>query len=156
MHFLDNRSEVEDLVQDFFVKLWIKSPKLQINLSLKTYLFVSVKNHCFDLLKHKKVVGKYRNNLYYSKSEINHDEPDEYLAESELRQIIQRSLEKLQPRTREIFELSRFKGLTNFEISEKLGLSKRTIELQISNALKVLRHELAAYLPLWLIVWIIG
>jgi len=88
-------------------------------------------------------------------TENDNDSADNYFAESELRQAIQKSLQKLPPRCREIFELSRHNGLSNQEISEQLGLSKRTVELQISNSLKVLRKELVEYLPLWLIVWLI-
>jgi RNA polymerase sigma-70 factor (ECF subfamily) len=80
---------------------------------------------------------------------------DHYFAESELRLAIKKSLEKLSPRCREIFELSRLNGLSNKEISDKLGMSKRTVELQISNSLKILRKELVEYLPLWLIIWFI-
>jgi RNA polymerase sigma-70 factor (ECF subfamily) len=56
-------------------------------------------------------------------------------------------MEKLPPRCREIFILSRFEGKDNGKIAETLGLSKRTVELQISNALKILRVELKDYLP---------
>ncbi|HWS00502.1 MAG TPA: sigma-70 family RNA polymerase sigma factor, partial [Prolixibacteraceae bacterium] len=61
------------------------------------------------------------------------------------------SLDKLAPRCREIFQMSRLKGFTNEEIAGQLGLSKRTVELQISNALKILRKELVAYLPVCLV-----
>src|SRR5659263_394918 len=98
-----------------------------------------------------------RYRTYMLLSAVNDDNPTEhYFAEAELQQAIQKSLEKLPPRCREIFELSRLDGLSNQHISEQLGLSKRTVELQISNSLKVLRKELIEYLPLWLIFWVIG
>jgi len=80
---------------------------------------------------------------------------EHYFAESELRLAIQSSQEKLPPRCREIFELSRLNGLSNQEISDKLGISKRTVELQISNSLKILRKELTEFLPFWLLVWLL-
>jgi len=81
---------------------------------------------------------------------------DHFFAESELRQAIEKSLKKLQPRCREIFELSRLSGLSNQEISERLAISKRTVELQVTNALKILRKELVEFLPIWLVIWLIG
>ncbi len=54
-------------------------------------------------------------------------------------------MEKLPPRCREIFHLSRFEGKNNATIAQMLGISKRTVELQISNALKILRTELKDY-----------
>lgn len=155
MQYVKDRNAVEDLVQDFFVSLWMDAPGLQINSSLRSYLFAGVKNRCLDHQKHQKVTQKYRSYLLYS-TENENNSTDKYLAESELRQVVQNSLQKLPPRCREIFELSRLNGLSNQEISEQLGLSKRTVELQISNSLKVLRKELVEYLPLLLIVWLIG
>jgi RNA polymerase sigma-70 factor, ECF subfamily len=154
MQYIKDRNEVEDLVQDFFVSLWIDAPNLRIRASLKSYLFTGVKNRCLDFQKHQKVAEKYR--VYILFSAENDDNPTEhYFAESELRQAIQKSLEKLSPRCREIFELSRLNGLSNREISEQLGISKRTVELQISNSLKVLRKELFEYLPFCLVAWLI-
>jgi RNA polymerase sigma-70 factor (ECF subfamily) len=154
MQYLNDRSAVEDLVQEFFVSLWMEAPNHQITTSFKTYLFAAVKNRCLDFQKHQKVVRKYKNYLLFSSgSEDNLS--DHLFAESELRHAIQNCLEKLPPRCHEIFELSRSKGLTNQEISVQLGLSKRTVELQISNALKVLRKELVAYLPVWMVLWLL-
>jgi len=153
--YLDDHDASEDLVQDFFVSLWIEAPHLQIRASLKSYLFAGVKNRCFDFQKHHKVINKYQAYILSTK-EGGENTTDQYYAESELRQAIQKSLEKLSPRCREIFELSRLNGLSNHEISEKLGISKRTVEIQISNSLKILRNELVEYLPFWLVVWLIG
>ena len=80
---------------------------------------------------------------------------DYVLTGSELQAVVDKSLEKLPPRCREIFELSRFEGLKNQEIAEKLGLSKRTVELQVSNALKQLRTDLKDYLPLFLLMYLL-
>jgi RNA polymerase sigma-70 factor (ECF subfamily) len=155
LQYLKDRNAVEDLVQDFFVFLWMESPRFQIKSSLKSYLFAAIKNRCLDLQKHKKVTEKYRTFILFSADNGN-DSADQCFAESELRLAIKKSMEKLSLRCREIFELSRFKGLSNQEIADQLGISKRTTELQISNALKILKKELVEFLPLWMIVWLIG
>ena len=72
--------------------------------------------------------------------------------EIELREALSAGLGKLPPRCREIFEMSRFKGMKNQEIAEKLNISKRTVELQISLALKNLRVDLKDFLPAWLLI----
>ena len=146
---------VEDIVQDLFVALWIKSEQINITSSVRSYLFSSVKNRCFDYLKHQKVKSQSIIKLK-SSGNINHDTPENWLAESELQKILDSSLEKLPPRCREIFRLSRFEGLKNQEIADQLGLSKRTIELQISNALKALRKDLKPYLPAFLLIFLLG
>jgi RNA polymerase sigma-70 factor, ECF subfamily len=148
---LDDRDAAEDLVQDFFVSLWINCPDLDIKTSLKAYLFAAIRNKCLDALKHQKVSEKYRSYLFrHTGTET--DSTEIFLAETELRQAIQASLAKLSPRCREIFEMSRLQGLSNQEIADKLNLSKRTVELQISNSLKILRAELAEFLPMGIIL----
>lgn len=155
MQYIGNRKLVEDLVQDFFVYLWIEGPRIKIRSSVKSYLFCAIKNRCLDYQKHHKVIEKYRTFILFS-TEKEEDSTEHLLAESELRQAIQISLGKLTPRCREIFELSRLHELSNQEISDKLGISKRTVELQISNTLKILREELAEFLPSWLLIWLIN
>jgi RNA polymerase sigma-70 factor (ECF subfamily) len=123
------------------------APRLQINTSLKSYLFAGIKNKFLDYQKHLKVTEKYKSYSLF-KSDNADQSSDYYFAESELRQALEKSLSKLAPRCREIFELSRFSGLSNMEISTKLGISKRTVELQISNSLRILRTELVEYLTI--------
>lgn len=154
MQYLNDRSAVEDLVQDFFVSLWIDAPNHSIHSSLKTYLFASVKNRCLDAQKHQKVVQKYKTYVLFSSGEED-NLSDHLFAESELHLAIQKSMGKLAPRCREIFQMSRLTGLSNQEIADQLGLSRRTVELQISNALKILRKELMAYLPACLVALLI-
>ena len=153
--YVGHAKVVEDIVQDLFVALWIKSEQINITSSVRSYLFSSVKNRCFDYLKHQKVKSQSIIKLK-SSGNINHDTPENWLAESELQKILDSSLEKLPPRCREIFRLSRFKGLKNQEIANQLGLSKRTVELQISNALKALRKDLKPYLPAFLLIFLLG
>ena len=146
MRFLNDREATEDLVQDFFVFLWSEGSRLQVNTSLKAYLFTAIKNRCLDTRRHTSVRERYTNYFLSHSSEID-DSAEFMFVESELRAVIQRSIEKLTPRCREIYEMNRVKGLSNQVISEKLNISKRTVELQISIALKIIRMELADYQP---------
>ncbi len=153
VRFTNDKTAAEDIVQDFFVKLWLEHSQINVTSSLKAYLFTAIKNKCIDFQKHQKVETKYKNkiNLSSPQSELSL----EYLyAETELRTIIEKSMLKLTPRCREIFEMSRFKGLSNQQIADSLNLSKRTVELQITNALKTLRIELSEFLPLIVIHFI--
>ena len=143
-HWTDDSAVAEDIVQDFFVFLWINSSKLEITSSLKSYFFISVKNRTLNYLKHEKVKEQYKNEVIKETS-LNYT--DWTITESELTEIIEKAIQKLPPRCREIFKLNRIQGKNNGEIAEKLGLSKRTVELQISNALKFLRVELKPFLP---------
>ena len=149
MHYVNDRNIVEDIVQDFFVNLWFDAPSIQIRTSVKAYLYTSIRNRSLDYLKHLKVEEKFHKKTLLKNESDNSFE--NYLAESELRHLVEKSLDKLPPRCREIFELNRFKGMTNQQIADHLGISKRTVELQISNSLKILREELREYLPLFVV-----
>ena len=144
-----NKDEAEELVQDFFVRLWENRHSLKSDNPLKSYLFTSVKNRSINFLKSaqvkKNVIEELKRQM---ESEIRYN-PDIY-TDTELQQKLKLAFTKLPPRTAEIFTLSRFKGLSNDEIALSLELSKRTVETQISNALKILRKELQNYLTLLL------
>lgn len=144
-----NKDEAEELVQDFFVRLWENRHSLKSDNPLKNYLFTSVKNRSINFLKSaqvkKNVIEELKRQM---ESEMRYN-PDIY-TDTELQQKLKLAFTKLPPRTAEIFTLSRFKGLSNDEIALSLELSKRTVETQISNALKILRKELQNYLTLLL------
>ena len=144
----------EDIVQGLFVALWVKCEQIQITTSLKNYLFTSVKNRSLDYLKREQRKSQQLKHLA-EQQELPENLSSLWFAEAELQAIVEKSLEKLPPRCREIFELSRVEGLKNQEIADKLGLSKRTVELQVSNALKQLRTDLKDYLPLFLLMYLL-
>jgi RNA polymerase sigma-70 factor (ECF subfamily) len=137
--------EARDIVQDVFVKFWNDCKKLDIQFSIRSYLFVAVKNKCFDVLRKK------NRNIKVQEISNEYDIADEafetYIL-SELETLFNNSLTKLPERCREVFELSRLHGLKNREIAAKLNLSEKTVENQITKALHILREELKDYLPL--------
>jgi RNA polymerase sigma-70 factor (ECF subfamily) len=141
---ISDRDEAEEIVQDFFVNVWSARKSIHQSSSLKSYFFVSVKNRAFNYLKKEQIREK---TLHQLKEIVEKDmlfQPDLFV-ESELQQQIANAMEKLPARTREIFMMSRFKGISNDEIATQLELSKRTVETQISNALKILREDLKEY-----------
>ena len=137
--------EARDIVQDVFVKFWNDCKKLDIQFSIRSYLFVAVKNKCFDVLrkKNRNIKVQEISNEY----DIADDAFETYIL-SELETLFNKSLTKLPERCREVFELSRLHGLKNREIAAKLNLSEKTVENQITKALHVLKEELKDYLPL--------
>jgi RNA polymerase sigma-70 factor (ECF subfamily) len=136
--------EAEEIVQDFFVKLWTGRKEIKKSETLKSYFFTSVKNRALNYLKKEKISEKVRQELREMVETDQLYQPDLFV-ESELQARIKAAFEKLPPRTSEVFALSRFKGFSNDQIAEQLNISKRTVETHISNALKLLREELKDY-----------
>lgn len=141
------------LVQDSFVVLWEKNPSFSNEHQLRSYLYTLVKNNCLMELRHEKVKMNHLNNI-----EQSHIENKIYLLSleklntseatfNELESIIEKTLESLPPRCREVFALSRYKGKKNREIAEELGISVKGVEAQVTEALKMFRVALKDYLP---------
>ncbi len=153
--FTSDRIEAEEVVQKFFVRLWQKRQQIILSDSIKNYLFSSVRNGSLNFLKHKKIEEKYIQQLTrLSHTHLVYD-PDLYIA-SELQEKIRRSIDLLPEKCREIFILSRMRGKKNEEIAMELNISKRTVETQISKALKVLRVELRDYANLLILLGILN
>jgi len=151
--FTADRMDAEEIVQDFFVRFWQKHQQILLTDSLKGYLFLSVKNSCLNYLKHKKVEERYIQKMAELSSRHIAYDPDLYLA-SELQEKVKNAIDLLPEKCREIFIMSRIQGLKNEEIATNLNISKRTVETQISKALKVLRVELKDYIGLMILLGI--
>jgi RNA polymerase sigma-70 factor (ECF subfamily) len=152
-HIVNDSSEAEEIVQDFFVRLWLNRKGIKNTGSLKNYFFVSVKNKTFDYLKRNRIKENILGELKKLVESDSLYQPDLYIV-SDLQDKITFAIEKLPNRTGTIFKLSRFDGLTNDEIANQLNLSKRTVETVISNALKILRQELKEYLFMLIVLGI--
>lgn len=142
--FTTDRVEAEEIVQDFFVRFWQKRQQFIPADSLKSYLFLSVKNGSLNFLKHKKIEERYIKDMIELANHHLVFDPELYVA-SELQEKVKEAVDLLPEKCREIFIMSRFRGMKNEEIAEELHLSKRTIETQISKALKVMKVELKDY-----------
>ena len=141
----------KELVQDLFVHIFEKREKLDINSSLKSYLFRSVHNRSLNLINAEKIKNKYVEHVTNT-SPKNMNNIDVEMNKTELEHAIYKAIGELPPKCRDIFKLNRFEGLTNSEIAEKLRLSKRTVETQISKALKILRVKLEPYMAVYIFV----
>ncbi len=144
---LKEMDEAEEIVQNLFSALWEKRADLEINISLKSYLYRAVHNHCLNRIKHLKIREEYQQyaNNYYESS---YESVNQAVMKSELERKIDEAIDKLPEQCRLIFRLSRYEELKYHEIAEQLGISPKTVENQVGKALKILRLELAEYLPL--------
>ena len=136
-------SLAEDLAQDVFCDLWRKRDHLKINTSLKAYLRKSGVNKALNYIRKKKVISSNDDtSILVNIKASNQTENLEYI---ELQELINRTIDKLPTRCRIIFMLSRFEEYSYKEISAELGISTKTVENQISKALKRLRKAVKSY-----------
>lgn len=130
----------KEIVQDLFVNMYEKRKALAINSSIKSYLYKSVRNRCLNNIKHQQVIKTHHDHM---KPEVEQSENlEDLIRETELQHMVSKVVDQLPPKCKMIFTMSRVSGLSNLEIAQQLEISKRTVETQISNALKVLREKL--------------
>jgi len=139
---LQDEVAAEELVQDFFVKFWEKRAQIQIETSLKSYLFRSTKNLCLNHLKHEQIKIQHAKKVIADSEEK--DFEDQFV-EINLQKDIESSIAELPEKRREIFRLSREEGLKYREIAERLNISVKTVEAQMGLAIKTLREKLRKY-----------
>ena len=130
--FLDSEAEAEDLAQDVFVKLWQNRLSLAEVENLNAYLYRIAKNTLYTYLDRS-----------YSPNTIPMEESFHIASVEELEELIEVTIEKMPPKRKAIFCMSRKQGLSNDEIAFQLNISKRTVETHISAALTDLRKVIS-------------
>ena len=141
IRYLKKQEDAEGLVQDVFIKVWEKRIELKEDLSFKSFLFTIAYNTIIDHFrkcsKEKECLEYFRKTLDFYDNEV--EKKAEY---SELEELALKSIEKLPPKRKLIYQLSRQEELTNREIAERLKISIKTVEYHISLAIKFLKEQL--------------
>lgn len=147
--YVEDSDISEDIVQDVFTNIWNQADRIEIRTNIKSYLFGAVRNASLNHLKHEKIVAAHaKENVSFEAGEHK-----DFLEMEELEKKIEAALELLPEKRREIFEMSKLEGKKYHEIAAELDISVKTVETQMSRALKVLREVLGSYLT-YLIVGI--
>ncbi|NRF41917.1 RNA polymerase sigma factor [Pedobacter foliorum] len=144
--------EVKDVLQELFANLWTKRAEIPTIINLSGYLYTALRNRIFNIAAHKQVASKYVESL---QTFINEDHciADHLIREKEFALLIQKEMDALPPRMREVFELSRKSGLSHKEIANQLEISEQTVSKQITNAIKTLKVRLSILFILFFLLF---
>lgn len=140
LHNLRDPDAAHDIVQETFIRVWQHRASLRPTESFLAYIFRISRNLVLDAAKHREVRRKFENEI--PQTTLSEDNPDSATELGMLEEKLAWAVENLPAKCREIFLLSRMEGMTNVEISKRLALSEKTVENQITRALKVLRRRL--------------
>jgi RNA polymerase sigma-70 factor (ECF subfamily) len=141
---LDNSKEV---VHNVFVKIWENRHEFEFDKPAKSYLFTSVYNRSLNVIRdNKKFVNTEESDVHFGKMESG--SYTDTMEVAELESKIKSAIQKLPEKCREVFEMNRFEGKKYAEIAEQLNLSVKTVEAQMSKALKIMKEELKDYIYL--------
>ena len=139
--FVQNMEVAKDMVQDAFLAILKSSETGKVD-NLKAYLYRAVRNNCLNYIKHIQIKNSFEEEEKKRVlQEIEYYEENETLMERELHLKLFRMIDELPPKYKTVFKMSRFEGLKNKEIADKLNLSVRTVETQLYRALSMLRDK---------------
>jgi len=151
LKFVDEET-AKDIVQDIFIKLWIKKNEIEFKSSVRSYLFTMTRNNCLAYLERKIVRKRYEDEKAIK---LKIDEIKFYslhgglksLIEEEYERIFKEAFNKIPKRSSEVFLLCRNQNIKYKEVAAKLNISIKTVEKHMTLALKILRQELKEHLP---------
>ncbi len=140
--YLQDLEASRDIVQECFLHIYESRQTIAIQTSLKAYIFSAVRNRCLNHAKHRKVREKYRHSIQAEGNPADQD-LEGMIDAVELEARIYEIVSALPDKCRQIFIMSRIDGKKNQEIATVLNISIRTVETQISKAIKSLREKLS-------------
>jgi RNA polymerase sigma-70 factor (ECF subfamily) len=140
-NILKNKQACEDIIQELFIKLWDCRAEVQISVSLKAYLYASVRYGVYRQIK----TGSVRSEIFDDLIERLHT-PTAYgsIEHKELLLQINRVIDTLPDKCREVYKLSREECLSHKQIAMQLNISTKTVENHLTKALRELRGSLGA------------
>ncbi|HHT29138.1 RNA polymerase sigma-70 factor [Petrimonas mucosa] len=142
---LKDEQAAEDILQNVFMKIWMKRERLNENQSIRNYIYVLTKR---EILNHFRL--KYHSQVILTEEIRQFDMADKHKIQEldyhELRETVQQVIDCMPPRRRDIYCMSRLKSIPNKEIAQQLGISIRTVEKHLELALQTFRKQLGDFL----------
>ena len=135
---LKSKEAAEENVQDVFMKVWQHRENLNPEQSFKAYIFTIARNQAFNSLNKAANDALLKEAIFYE-SQKSHDYGDYSIREADCRKLRKEAMGQLPPKRKEIFKMSRKKGMSYEEISQELGISINTVRNQMSKALESMR-----------------
>ena len=143
-HRTGSMETAKELVQDVFTNLWRRRNHLNIKTTFAAYIFSAMKYTILDYIRSQAVKEKYAEAI--KKTALGTDNTTiDFIAYRELNSILEKEINKLPEKCRMVFRLSRVEHYSTKEIAEKLQISPKTVENQLTKALKVLRANMQEF-----------
>lgn len=141
---LRNREEAKDILQELFTVIWNNRSQLEFHTGLSAYLYTAIRNRIFKYIAHKQHQENYIASIQQS---VNDGVciTDHLARQNQLAAIIEKEIDTLPQKMKEIFLLSRRSQLSHKEIAQQLSIAEPTVKKQVNNALKILRVKLGLF-----------
>lgn len=143
--FVSDMDAAQEIVQEFFYNYWKNREKIQIRISVKSYLYSSIRNMALKHIEQQQVRRRYAAQVLAASEESQQVDQLDQLQAKEMQKVIDQTLAALPDRCSLIFRMSRLEGKKYHEIAEALSISVKTVEANIGKALQHLRLNLEKY-----------
>lgn len=147
--YVGDLDDAKGLVHEVFVSVWEKMDTLPADLNYKSYLYTAVRNRSLNFIRDRK-----KHVMLEHVAERDLAEANDPMVAAELAREIEMAIASLPEKCRMVFELSRSEGLKYAQIAEKMEISIKTVEAQMSKALSVLREHLKEFISLLIFLFI--
>jgi RNA polymerase sigma-70 factor (family 1) len=135
-----NIYSAEDIVQNVFIKVWEQRARLKSDHAIKSFLYKLAYNEFIDLYRKNQSLFSLEKTYYDALNSVVLEDDSESF--QRILKVVNKEIESLPPKCKEVFVLSKKEGLTNIEIAEHLEVSIKTVEAQITKAFSILRSSL--------------
>lgn len=143
-HYVRDPDIAEDIVQEFFYKIWINRTTWNFTPNIVSYLYKAARNYSLNHLKNNKIKDKFLDD--FNESFYLSETPEKELIDKEFNDRVHAVINELPEQCRIIFKMKKFDGLKYAEIAEIKNISVKTVETQMGRALKYLRKRLTVLL----------
>lgn len=145
-----NDTMAEEIVQEVFLKIWLHREGLSAIDYFPSYLYTITRNHTFNVLKHlaheahaKQALGKVLVKT--------HEETEEAVIYEDYQRLLDRVIDRLPPKQRQVYSLCHQQGLKYEEVAHRLNISRLTVKTHMQQALRTIKTHFSSTLGLWLV-----
>jgi RNA polymerase sigma-70 factor (ECF subfamily) len=158
--FISSHDDALNMAQEAFLNLWLNRRKIDKPSGINSFLYTFAKSACLNFIRHQQVIVKYSSQALNEKEQLLNSEVLESfdfnsIEITELNELIQKSINTLPEKCRMVFIKKRFEGKMNKEIAQELGINVKSVEANMTRAVKALKANLSDYLPAILVLFIV-
>jgi RNA polymerase sigma-70 factor (ECF subfamily) len=140
--YVESRPAAEDLVAEVFLRVWVHRERWDPGGNVRAYLFTSARNRALDHLRRLDTERRALRLVTHQRRTTGWDDAADQAATRDLSAILQRAIDELPPRPRQVVLLRWQRQLSNPEIAEELGIALKTVEMHVTRAYDALRQRL--------------
>lgn len=142
--FIKYEEGIDDILQEVFIKIWENRKNINTPFTFNSFIFTITRNLLLNELRSRLNNEKVREKIK-KMSVAEEYQSFEALEYSELKEKVEKLVDELPERQKEVFRMSRMEGLSHREIAEKLEISEKTVEYHISQAIKIIKEKLKSF-----------